>query len=188
MSVQFLFGQVLLWAGFVVAALAAVLRLEIPDNRWGTIPWPWYIAGMVLGTAGVVMLRTRPRDESGSGATSGGLAAARESLSAASRETRALADGIGNATCEEVLDRIDRQCVPHCDAFADARRSIQGAFGTSAYASVMTEFASGERYLNRAWSAAADGYVDEVESSIRHAAAFLDAARGTLDRLGAGQG
>ena len=26
----------------------------------------------------------------------------------------------------------------------------------------MTSFATGERYLNRVWSASADGYVDEV--------------------------
>jgi len=35
---------------------------------------------------------------------------------------------------------------------------------------VMSSFAAGERYLNRVWSASADGYIDEVN-------AYLDKAR-----------
>jgi len=34
----------------------------------------------------------------------------------------------------------------------------------------MSHFASGERYLNRVWSASADGYVDEIT-------AYLDKAQ-----------
>ena len=50
----------------------------------------------------------------------------------------------------------------------------------------MTEFASGERYLNRAWSAAADGYVDEVVHSIHASRLFLDAACMRLDAAASG--
>jgi hypothetical protein len=34
----------------------------------------------------------------------------------------------------------------------------------------MSSFAAGERYLNRVWSASADGYIDEVS-------AYIDKAR-----------
>ena len=40
------------------------------------------------------------------------------------------------------------------------------AFGLQAYADVMSDFASAERYLNRAWSASTDGYIDEVMRSL----------------------
>jgi len=36
---------------------------------------------------------------------------------------------------------------------------------------VMSMFAAGERYLNRVWSASADGYIDEVNT-------YLEKARG----------
>ena len=51
-------------------------------------------------------------------------------------------------------------------------------FGTAVFAAVMTEFASGERYMNRAWSASswADGYVDELEESVQYARTFFEAA------------
>ncbi len=35
-------------------------------------------------------------------------------------------------------------------------------FGMQNYADVMSNFAAGERYINRVWSASTDGYVDEV--------------------------
>ena len=33
----------------------------------------------------------------------------------------------------------------------------------------MTRFAAGERYLNRVWSASADGYIDEVNEYLEKA-------------------
>lgn len=47
-------------------------------------------------------------------------------------------------------------------AFADARKSMIHIYGMQQYADIMSDFAAGERYINRVWSASADGYVDEV--------------------------
>jgi len=43
--------------------------------------------------------------------------------------------------------------------------------GLQAYADVMSSFAAGERYLNRVWSASADGYIDEVNAYMEKAQA-----------------
>ncbi len=48
--------------------------------------------------------------------------------------------------------------------------------GMQRYADIMSPFANGERLLNRAWSASADGYVDEVRSCIAGARAELQKA------------
>ena len=53
-------------------------------------------------------------------------------------------------------------------------------FGLEAYARVMTRFASAERNINRAWSASADGYRDEVVRCLHDAANLLEAARAEL--------
>jgi hypothetical protein len=37
-------------------------------------------------------------------------------------------------------------------------------FGLQTYADIMSHFAAGERYINRVWSASADGYDEEAES------------------------
>jgi len=53
--------------------------------------------------------------------------------------------------------------------FVDARESIAHRYGLAAYGDVMTRFAAGERYLNRVWSASADGYIDEVNEYLEKA-------------------
>ncbi len=69
----------------------------------------------------------------------------------------------------DVLRCIDDECTEPFADFADARQALVKRFGLEVYADVMTEFASAERYVNRSWSAAADGYVDEVASSLARA-------------------
>ena len=44
----------------------------------------------------------------------------------------------------------------------DARESIAYVPSLQAYANVMSHMAAGECYLNRVWSASADGYADEA--------------------------
>ena len=68
------------------------------------------------------------------------------------------------------------------DVFVDNRESISHAFGLQAYADVMSAFATGERYLNRCWSASTDGYVDEVHAYLGRAHAQFDEALALLRR------
>jgi len=62
----------------------------------------------------------------------------------------------------DVHGKIDAELSGERAAFAEARESIIHRVGLHEYAMVMDNFARGERTLNRAWSASADGYVDEV--------------------------
>ena len=47
----------------------------------------------------------------------------------------------------------------------------------------MNEFAAGERYINRAWSASVDGYIDETLTYVTKARSQFDGTRAVLDRL-----
>ncbi len=62
----------------------------------------------------------------------------------------------------DIRHRIDELFPGDLTSFVQARESIAHVHGLQAYADVMSSFAAGERYLNRVWSASADGYVDEV--------------------------
>ena len=69
----------------------------------------------------------------------------------------------------DVRHRIDELFIEELDIFVEARQSIAHIYGLSAYGDVMSSFAAGERYLNRVWSASADGYIDEVNAYIEKA-------------------
>ena len=63
-----------------------------------------------------------------------------------------------------VQHRIDELFPGDLNKFVEARETIPHVYRLQAYADVMSHFAAGERYLNRVWSASADGYVDEVRT------------------------
>ncbi len=175
-------GQVLLWIGFLGGAYVSVCRMERTESPWETIPWNWYALCAGVGTLGVVLLRQdRTFRRALSAASETSLESVRGSLQEIERRITELATQVDQMTCEEVLVYIDDRCVPLFAEFADGRTVILNRFGTSVYAEVMTEFASGERYINRSWSAAADGYVDEVVRCVHAAQQFLQAANATLD-------
>lgn len=46
-------------------------------------------------------------------------------------------------------------------------------FGLQTYADIMSNFAAGERYINRVWSASADGYDEEADIYLKKAAVQL---------------
>jgi len=78
------------------------------------------------------------------------------------------------------LSRIDEELMPDIHDFVEARESMIPHLGMQSYANIMSPFANGERLLNRAWSASADGYVDEVRTCIQGARAELEKAQGLL--------
>ncbi|MGI9471317.1 MAG: hypothetical protein ACR2NZ_07300 [Rubripirellula sp.] len=189
-------GQILLWGGFLGAAFCSVLRLAPPSEMtpeptaetdqvvsdWATIPWVGYGTSMLFGVAGVVLLRTASkRDHHDDAKTEAEYSVVQSSLASVSSVVQGLCDDESDIDPARILRAIDDQCAEPLSDFADARQSLVKRYGMNTYAEVMTEFASAERFLNRAWSAAADGYVDEVRSSIERSNGHLGNARKLLN-------
>jgi len=83
---------------------------------------------------------------------------------------------------------IDRRLRDDLRRFAEARESMVHLFGLQVYADVMSAFAAGERYVNRVWSASADGYRHEAVSYLHKAATrFREASQELADAEGTGQ-
>ncbi len=87
----------------------------------------------------------------------------------------------GELTQGSVLrDRIDLKLREDLRRFAAARESMVHLFGLQTYADIMSNFAAGERYINRVWSASADGYDEEANAYLRKAEGQFDEARRQL--------
>lgn len=80
-----------------------------------------------------------------------------------------------------LLERLTELLQTHVADFVEARAELIGSLGLAGFASVMDSFSGAERSLNRAWSAAADGVIDEAIDSLGAASTRLD---DTLERLG----
>ena len=155
-------GLALVAVGFVGGALAAVLE---PDG----VPWSLFAPAAAVAAIGVALaqtaIRRAARDVSRLDADFRTLD---ERLRSIVADVSALDDEKESIDVYDLPERIDRRLPREILAFAEARGSIVHAAGPRAYADVMSHFAAGERYLNRVWSTAVDGYVDEAHASLAH--------------------
>jgi len=164
----------MLCAGFVVAAYATALDVD-------HVNWLLFSAAAITAIAGVIMQKRLTR----AAATSGDVLdlnrrELRESLDNIVRDLGELdaavamdGDGLRNA--------IDDRITPDMRRFADARESMVHLFGLQAYADIMSQFAAGERYVNRVWSSSADGYDEEARACLKKAMAQFVTARDQLN-------
>ncbi len=156
-------GFLMVAAGFLVAALATVLHGE-------AVAWNPFVRAIVVGVAGVVVVRMAARRES---TTEGKLAAniemAEHALGSIVENITRLNEEKAGIDPYDVRHKVDELFVEDVARFVGTRQSIGHLYGLSAYGEVMSSFAAGERYLNRVWSASADGYVDEVNAYLEKA-------------------
>jgi len=153
----------LLITGFVGAALVAVL--DVTEVNWWLFALP-----LLLGFAGVFWHRRNLHTAASQGShVHGSLNTLEQSLRSIDENLRGLLREPEALPVYEARFNIDRLFRQDLFAFADARESMQHAFGIQGYADIMSAFAAGERYLNRVWSASADGYVDEVNAYLHKA-------------------
>ncbi|MFQ6035242.1 MAG: hypothetical protein ACE5NM_05270 [Sedimentisphaerales bacterium] len=158
-----LLGYLMITVGFLAGALAAVVDLE--SVRWG-----YFVSSIAVAAFGIVLVRI---GRAQLGRAEGKLAANMQIIEASLSR---IVENIGKLNAQkesinayDMRGRIDELFAEDLAAFVQARESISQVYGLNAYADVMSYFAAGERYLNRVWSASADGYVDEVNTYLEKA-------------------
>lgn len=181
-------GLALLWTGFFAAAFVSVRQLDRvkpdpPSDAWKAIEWPYYLAAMAAGVAGVVMLRATARRAPGAdGKAATDLATLRSSLASVNQRLDRVFEERSALDVYEIAPRIDRDLTEDLGNFADARETMIPVVGLQSYADIMSRFAAGERAVNRAWCASADGYIDEVWDSLARARELLKSTRDALEQ------
>ena len=153
----------LICAGFLFGAYTTALDTQNVD---------WLLFGIAAAAAiaGVMLAKRADRAV----ATSDDLletnrSELNESLANVVRDLREMTDGTA-ARGEELRDWIDEKLRPDLRRFVDARESMVHLYGLQTYADIMSEFAAGERFVNRVWSSSADGYDAEAETYLTRAA------------------
>lgn len=171
-------GFFLLTAGFLAGALVAAQTAE------NTVEWNYFIPAVLVAIIGIVLSRLGARREAEATAAEGaGVRALCEAIDRVVSNIRQLDQEGETLDPYAVHGRIDELFVEDLNLFADNRKQIATKYGLQAYAEVMNEFAAGERYLNRVWSASVDGYIDEIRSYLSKARAQFERTRNSLKRL-----
>ena len=157
--------------------LADLSEIETPNDGWGLINWPWYLVSVGVSVAGVVLLyRAKSSEGQQSEKTKSNLQEIKSSLDSLIQNVSSLRGSLDEMAPSKITKYIDDVLADDFRVFAEGRDSITAEHDLATFAEVMTQFAAGERSVNRAWSAAADGYVDEVATCIERAESMLMAA------------
>jgi len=163
----------LLVGGFLIGAYATALDVQNVD-------WNLFVFAAAAAIAGVVIAK---RQDSADARSDSVLETNRnelnESIGNVVRDLQEMTEGT-TAQGEALRDWIDDNLRPDLRRFVDARASMVHLFGLQIYADIMSEFAAGERYVNRVWSASADEYDYEAETYLGRAAEQFKHAQSLL--------
>lgn len=155
-------GFFLLIIGFLIGAFATALDVE-------NVNWTLFAIAATGAVAGLMLVKRAAAAHATSEAVlelnRGEL---RESISNIVRDTGAIAAD-ASAKGTSLRELIDFRLRNDLRRFAEARESMVHLFGLQTYADIMSHFATGERYINRVWSASADGYDEEAQNYLEKA-------------------
>lgn len=164
----------------VVAAFLIGAYLASLDPR--SMEWAGFIPVILLGFLGVYLRKQAlHKHASAAHVLEANRKDIEESLARIVAGLEELDAGKDDLPTYEARFEIDRRFRADLEAFAEARGGLSHMYGLQAYADIMSAFAAGERYLNRVWSASADGYVDEVREYIGRAREMFLETRQKLD-------
>jgi len=134
------------------------------------VRWGYFAISMVIGIAGVLVVRIgHKKIHTSETALSENIVSVENALDNVVKNITQLNVQKDSINTYDIRHEIDKLFPDDLTNFVDARKSISHIYGLVAYGDVMSSFAAGERYLNRVWSASADGYIDEVNTYIEKA-------------------
>jgi hypothetical protein len=163
---------ILVFASFLAGAFVSVM-----DPR--QVEWSHLVPLLATGLVGLWMYRKAEHAQTRAGDRLAGnidtLGRSLDNILANLEVLHARGDDLPVYEARFEIDRLFREDLNN---FAEARESMIHVFGIQDYADVMSNFAAGERYINRVWSASTDGYVDEVRTYIERARdQFIEGSR-----------
>ncbi|MBT8091512.1 MAG: hypothetical protein KJN77_00640 [Gammaproteobacteria bacterium] len=172
-------AYLLLVAGFLLGAYATSLNEQ-------NVEWTLFVIAAIAAVAGVVIAKRSDRaDARADHVLEANRGELNESIGNIVRDLEEMTSG-DMPKDEQLREWIDHRLRPDLRRFVEARESMVHLYSLQTYADIMSEFAAGERYINRVWSASADGYAEEAARYLHRAVGQFADARDQLARAGAG--
>jgi hypothetical protein len=127
------------------------------------VQWDIFIPFLVLGFIGIALIKISSKKVTHSKETfDENISVLEGSLANLISNLASLNEQKDNINVYDFHQKIDGMLVDDINKFVVARLTISHVYNLQVYADIMSDFAGGERYVNRIWSASVDGYIDEV--------------------------
>ncbi len=142
----------------------------------------WFLAGLILLTAGAVIGRVAIGRDGELETTADGHDFT-STLAFLYQAITQMVERFDAESLEDTRNRVDETLEKLVLPMIEAREVLQHRFGLGGAALVLGPLSGAERLLNRAWSALVDGHAPEAERSLAAAIVEVDQARQALDEL-----
>lgn len=151
-------------AGFlIIFSFIAGSIVSIQDKV--NVNWLYYSVLLAIGFIGIVILKVQKSKHSKKADyIQTNVEDIKNSLNSICLKMKTFE--VKEADLENLSKKIDNTFLVDINKFLNSREVLKTRYGIKAFANVMSNFASGERYLNRAWTSSVDGYIDEAKMSI----------------------
>jgi hypothetical protein len=170
--------------GYTMVGLSFLGGAFITSLDTSEVNWHIFLPTLVFGVLGVIIVnKALKREAHSEGVLTINLSNIESSINRIVNNLVTLNSNKDSIPPYEIRFEIDKTFREDLNLFADSRRSLGHRYGLQPYAEVMSSFAAGERYLNRVWSASADGYIDEVKSYLNRAQEQFIEARDILKKV-----
>lgn len=163
----------------VLLLVAGTIAATLGGARMPTIDRATVAIGLVLVVAGAVLARLVARSKGDSAASSSAeVEGALDTLRALPAHLEKAATNAGSDPLDAVAARLAVLQRDAVDPLSDRAAALLPRLGGEHFARIFGPYASAERALGRARSAATDGHREEVVSSLRRAHEQLEEACG----------
>lgn len=156
---------------FAVGTVIAVIGAAKLPSEGASFPntWPWAIVGAAIAAVGIWRWRSALRrgvslavDEKGEPKVH-----PLQLIEQLQKPLRELAHKANTLNAKQLESEIDRLLENYVSPVSEQRSMLIAEMGVAKAADVLIKFSATERSLNRAWSAAGDGHLDEAVSTLR---------------------
>lgn len=170
-------GLALIVVGFLYGAYLASLDARV-------VNWTYMTIALLIGLVGIILVHRANKNANQDQGTM------QSNIDIIDISIHNIVESLGQLNADkdqintyDVSHKLDELLLDDLNNFVEARRTIGHRYNLNAYADVMNNFASGERYVNRVWSASADGYIDEVNEYLQKALDQFVEAKNKLSQL-----
>ena len=175
----------LITAGTIGATLGVARTVpSVPgwQSAW-QVQVPLTTLSLATMLVGIAIQRRTHRSRKTSAVTRGNIQQARAALGRLQITAGRLESGLHEHDLDALHRALEEIVTGPLADFVANSTAISLRYGIGNYAVVMSAFSMAERYLNRAWSASADGYWHESVDYLHRASKPLAEARTSLDRI-----
>jgi hypothetical protein len=144
---------------------------------------PLTVLSLATMLVGIAMQRRAHGDRKTSHLTSGNVQRACAALNRLQIAANQLESSFHHHDLDSLHRTLEEIVTDPLAEFVANSAAISHRYGIGDYAVVMSAFSTAERYLNRAWSASADGYWHEAVEYLHRASKPLAEARASLARI-----